>query len=259
MRSVKTTAEQQAAIDALKKSSNSQADMNARGAALLAAEERARAKSTAAVADQTGALSKLLGQIDPTITAYERLDTLQSGLNDALKAGKIGAEDYAVFMAKIAAQRVGIGQAGQAMHTLSLNSSMARRELGRLAADVANGNWGRLEQTSLTLANYSGLMGKLFTATGAAAAGAAVGIGVLIAQGFKASSEQDTLNKSIIATGDAASVTSAQLVRMAGSLTNVSKGDAVKVIASLESSGRIAQDSLAKAAQAAVDMATITG
>jgi len=69
-RTVEVTDAQRAVMDKLNATTNTQADMNARGAALLAADERAREKSTAAVADQTGALSKLLGQIDPTITAY---------------------------------------------------------------------------------------------------------------------------------------------------------------------------------------------
>jgi hypothetical protein len=75
-RTIQMTDAQRAVMEKLNGTLNTQADMNARGAALLASEERARAKATAAVADQTGALSKLLGQIDPTIAAFERLDVL---------------------------------------------------------------------------------------------------------------------------------------------------------------------------------------
>ena len=50
-REVQMTDAQRAAIDKLNKSSNTQADMNARGAALLAAEDRARKAATVGVAE----------------------------------------------------------------------------------------------------------------------------------------------------------------------------------------------------------------
>ena len=49
--SVQMTDAQRAVMDKLNATTNTQADMNARGAGLLASEERARAKVTASVAD----------------------------------------------------------------------------------------------------------------------------------------------------------------------------------------------------------------
>lgn len=50
-REVQMTDAQRAAVEKLNKSSNTQADMNARGAALLAAEDRARKAATVGIAD----------------------------------------------------------------------------------------------------------------------------------------------------------------------------------------------------------------
>lgn len=128
---------QRAAVEKLNKASNTQADMNARGAALLAAEDRARKAATVGVAEQTGALSKLLGQIDPTIAGYERLDAMQAKLAAFKKSGAISGDDYTLFSGKIAQMRAEVDKAGKSTHTLSLNSAMARRELGRMGTDIA--------------------------------------------------------------------------------------------------------------------------
>lgn len=50
-RAVQMTDAQRAAVEKLNKASNTQADMNARGAALLAAEDRARKAATLSVAE----------------------------------------------------------------------------------------------------------------------------------------------------------------------------------------------------------------
>ena len=92
---------------------------------------------------------------------------------------------------------------------------MARREMGRLAADIANGNWGRLEQTSLTLANYTGLLGKAFTGTGLAIGSALAIIGLFVGGAAKGWEENEKLRVSLIATGDAAGSSAGQLDAMA--------------------------------------------
>ena len=52
---------QRAAVEKLKTTTYTQAEMSARGAALMAAEERSRKAATIGGAEQIGALSKLLG------------------------------------------------------------------------------------------------------------------------------------------------------------------------------------------------------
>src|SRR5574340_1266066 len=85
----------------------------------------------------------------------------------------------------------------------------------KLAADMANGNWGRFEQTSLTLANASGLLGMAFSGTGAIIAGVVAAIGLGIVAFEKGSAEVENFNRALIMTGDIAGLTSQRMADMA--------------------------------------------
>jgi phage-related minor tail protein len=235
--------------------------MNARGAAILAAEERARKAATVGIADQTAGLAQLIGKIDPSVAALERLDAMQAKLAAFRKSGAISGEDFAVYSAKIEEARSAVGKTATSMHTLSLNSALARRELGRMGTDIATGNFGRLSQTSLTLANYTGLMGLAFTAAGAAILGTVAVVGTFIAAAAKGWAETERLRVSIIATGGAAGVTADQLNAMAESVGNTTGeyGDARKAIELLDASGKVAGAGMGALATQAVNMSKVTG
>lgn len=119
---------------------------------------------------------------------------MQAKLAAFRKSGAISGDDYALFSGKIAGMRQELDKAGTATHTLTLNSAMARREIGRMGTDLAMGNYGRLSQTSLTLANYTGIMGKVFSATGLAIGGAAALLGIFAKAAYDAYSEEQKLN-----------------------------------------------------------------
>ena len=99
------------------------------------------------------------------------------------KSGAISGEDFAIYAAKIEQARGEIGKAATATSHLTLNSSMARREIGRMGTDLAQGNYGRLSNTTLTLANYTGIMGLAFSAAGAAILGT-VGVVAALATAY---------------------------------------------------------------------------
>jgi phage-related minor tail protein len=167
---------------------------------------------------------------------------MQAKLAAFKKSGAISGEDFAIYSAKIEEARAAVGKTATSMHTLSLNSALARRELGRMGTDIATGNFGRLSQTSLTLANYTGLMGLAFTAAGAAILGTVAVVGTFIAAAAKGWAETERLRVSIIATGGAAGVTADQLNAMAESVgkTTGEYGDARKAIEQLAASGKVA-------------------
>lgn len=152
-----------------------------------------------------------------------------------------------------------VAKAGESMHKLTLNSAMARRELGRMGTDIVQGNYGRLSQTSLTLANYTGAMGLAFSVTGAAILGTVGAVGLLAAEAIKAANITDTLNRAILSTGDYAGVTARHLEAMSRQISGATYGNAVEIMGKLAGSGRIAGDSLQAAGQAAADMAYLTG
>lgn len=211
---------------------------------------------------QADDLAKLAGQIDPTIAALARLDAQQAKLVTFKKAGMLGADDFNALNSAIEANRSKFTAAGNAMSHFSLNTSLARREVGRLAADVANGNWGRFEQTSLTLANYSGLLGAAFSGTGAMLLGlvAAVGLGIVAYQ--HAQDETAAYNKALITTGDIAGVTAGKLANMAKSVSDASRtstASSAEAIASVAATGRFTGEQIQTIATAAQEMAASTG
>lgn len=252
---------QRAAVEKLNKASNTQADMNARGAALLAAEDRARKAATLSVAEQTGALSKLLGQIDPTIAGYERLDAMQAKLAAFKKSGAISGDDYVLFSGKIAGMRQELDKAGEATRKLTLNSAMARREMGRMGTDILMGNYGRLSQTSLTLANYTGVMGKVFSATGLSILGVAAIVGGFTASLYKAAQASAELEKAIILSGNASGMTAEQMKLMASSYATyyTSASKVLDLQKGLLATGAFNTRNFREATQAAIAFGEATG
>lgn len=186
---------------------------------------------------------------------------MQAKLAAFKKSGAIGADDYALLTGKIEAMRGEVGKASHAMSGLTLNSSMARRELGRMISDVANGNWGRLQQTSLTLANYTGLLGKAFSLTGAAIAGVVAVAALFIVGMERGWAETEKLRTSLIATGNAAGSSAALLDAAAVQVGRVTGkwGDARKAIDLFAASGKEAGAGLGELALSAVNVSTVTG
>lgn len=243
-----------------------QAAANARGAALNAASDRAaaqaKAAATAGFAEQQGALAKLAGQIDPTIAALDRLDAQQAKLAAFRKAGMLGTEDFNALNAAIEANRAKVGSAGKAMHKFSLNTSMTRREIGRLGADIANGNWGRFEQTSLTLANYSGILGLAFSGVGAAVLGTVAAIGLGIVAYEKGAAETEEFNKQLTLTGHIAGVTAqglADMARNVGAATGTTQHSMSATLAEVASTGKFVGQQLQTVATAAKKLEEVTG
>lgn len=217
--------------------------------------------SSAGLRAQTAELAKLLGQIDPTIKKLEELDRQQGKLQQAKKLGLIDDDGFARFNAAIEKERVGLDNAGKAMHSFSLNTANTRRELGFLTKDIATGQWGRLSQSGFTLANYSGLTGAAMSGTGLAVAGLAGVLGLFVAAAIKGQAESEALNKDIIATGNFAGVTGGQVRAMADTIggTSGQADDAQKALRLLIASGQLTGRSLQEASQGALDFATVTG
>jgi lambda family phage tail tape measure protein len=210
---------------------------------------------------QANDLAKLIGQIDPTVAALDRLDKQQAKLAAFKKSGMLSADDFKTYSNAIDEARAKVTSASHAVEKFTLNNSFARRELGRLVSDVANGNWGRFEQTAATLANSSGLLSAAFTGVGAAIAGAAVALGAFVVAAVKGREETDAYNKSLIVTGDYAGVTAGHLKDMAEAMAtgSTTQHDAAKALAEVAASGKFTGQQLGLVGQAALDMAKLTG
>lgn len=258
-----TTTAREAAIsaEALAAGNTRAADALAAYRAKLDVNRATQQRSSAATAEQRTELARLLGQIDPTVAGLDRLDRMQEKLRAARAAGLLGNDDFARFTAVIERQRAGITGASEAMHSFSLNSSNARRELGRLATDMAAGNWGRFQQTGLTLANYSGLTRAVFSPVGVAVGAIAATLGAYAVAAVRAYQETQTFNRALLATGDAVGMSTSSMQQLAANLGRLSGSseNARTAVLGLAKTGQFTGDALQTAAESAVNMARLTG
>ncbi|MBS0212306.1 MAG: phage tail length tape measure family protein [Proteobacteria bacterium] len=233
----------------------------------MSAQLAATTQATAATRDANAALA-LMAKIDPAGNKLNALDALEKELGRLHKAGAIGAADFEHLGGILTAQRgklVAVGEgaakAGAGMHTFSLNTSMARREMGRIGADIAQGNWGRMEQSALTLANATGLLAPLFTATGAAIAGVAVVVAAYFAAVAAGEAQQEALERALIITGNAAGTTTSQLAGMRDNIGRATGqyGAAQQALVALAQAGTITGKNLGDLARVAVNLSQLTG
>ncbi|MGN6234993.1 phage tail length tape measure family protein [Dyella sp.] len=224
-------------------------------------QQAAAAARTAGIEAQREELGKLVGQIDPTIAALEKLDQQQDKLNQFRQAGVIGLDDYKRFSAVIDESRVRINAAGEAMSHFTLNSSGARREVGVLIGELAQGNFSNFEGSLATLANRTGLLSALLSPLSLGIAGVAAEIGVLAKAAYDEYAQQQRLNEAIATTGNYAGVTQGQVLQMAtaigGSTNRI--GEARDILTDLVATGKVGGTALASLGQAAFDMAELTG
>lgn len=254
----------QAWVQSQEAATNAQDAINERMRMFEEAEARAARSAQAAgdaVAKETADIGKLLGQIDPVVKKLGELDELEDRLRAARKAGQIGGDDYDVYAAKIAKMRGEVVSAADGMHTFSLKSAAARRELGVLVGEVARGDLGALQGSLMTLANRTGLLtGSL--ASLAISVGVVLGVlGLFAGATISGYREMQAYERIVVATGGAAGVTGSQIAGMAeriGAATG-RYADATAALTKLGSTGRLTGEQLELAARGAVAWATMTG
>ncbi|WP_145587398.1 phage tail tape measure protein [Yersinia rochesterensis] len=225
----------------------------------LEAEERAAAQATKAqeAADKaaTDAKENFLRKIK------EQVITQNMSKQELLqyKATQLGVSSSAdVYIKKI-------NESSEAVHSFSLKSAGARRELGVMLGELARGNLGALRGSSITLANRSGLIDQLFSLKGAAIAGG-IGLATAALVGlYKAYSQGEAegvaFNKQLALTGGYAGKTAAQLSEMSkGMVTaSITQSDAAYALAKVVGSGSFKTDQLEAVTKAAVAMQDATG
>lgn len=233
-------------------------DKAQRAAAETAAAEKA---SAAAAQAEAAALADLLGKIDPTVAALARLDEYEAKLRAARASGSIGDADFQAYAATIDQARAKIAGADEAMGGFKLSTAGARRELGVMVGEIAQGNFGNLEGSLATLASRSGLLAAALSPIGLLVLGVAASIGVLAAGVIEGAAEEDKLNASIIATGNYAGVTTGQVNAMATAIGQSTGqiGDARDALQLLIGSGKVTGDQLQIVAQGVVSFSELTG
>lgn len=238
--------------------------------ALIAAQNRAMSASTALAnaaktndfaTKQKDDLAKLVGQIDPTVAALNKLDAQQEKLNAFKKSGALSADDFKTYSAAIDQARLKVTGAAGAVEKFTFNSAASRREFGLLAKDLATGQVGNFERSALTLANTSGVLGAAFSVTGLAVAGLTAVLGGLVAAYVVGSGETTEFSKAIILTGNAAGLTTDQYADMAKAIgdTGVGQHAAAEALAQVASTGTFTASQIGEVTKAAVELEHVGG
>lgn len=246
--------------------------------------ERALASATKEAQRQGNALDKLVGQIDPTIAAYSRLDKMEQQLKAHRDAGRLPTEDYNVYLAKLNETRKAVEQTGTAIgknaKQLDANGLSAKQLAANLRGvpaqftDIAvslqagqnpltvflqqggqlKDMFGGIGPAARALGGYVLGLVNPFTVAAAAAA--------VLALAYKQGSDETTAFSSALAlTGNTAGTTTAQLSDLAQqiSLTGGTVGKAAGVLAQLAASTRIPKEAFESIAVAAIAFEKATG
>lgn len=239
--------------------------------------ERALASATREAKRQGDALDRLIGQIDPTVAAYSRLDKMEQQLAAHRKANRLDETDYKGYLAQINAAREAIGktdkvmmQNGQTAKQYAANLRGVPAQFTDIAVSLQAGQnpltvflqqggqlkdmFGGLGPAAKALGGYVLGLVNPFTVAAAAAA-------VLTLAYKQGSDEATAFQNALILSGNAAGTSAQQLAGMAESVSESvgTVGKAAAVLAQLASSSRIPAESFDRIAIAAIKMEEATG
>lgn len=246
--------------------------------------ERALASATKEAKRQGDSLERLVGQIDPTVAAYGRLDKMEQQLKAHRDAGRLPTDDYNVYLAKLnetrnalaatdkalAVNARGFNAQGISAKAMAANLRNVPAQFTDIATSLAAGQnpltvflqqggqlkdmFGGLGPAARALGGYVLGLVNPFTAAAAAAA--------VLALAYKQGSDETTAFSSALAfTGNTAGTTTAQLSDLAQqiSLTGGTVGKAAGVLAQLAASTRIPKEAFESIAVAAIAFEKATG
>ena len=239
--------------------------------------ERALASATRETKKQGEALDRLIGQIDPTVAAYSRLDKMEQQLEAHRKAGRLPTEDYKVYLAQLNATRDALGKNDAALGKAGMSAKATAAALRGVPAqftDIAVSL--QAGQAPLTvLLQQGGQLKDMFGGIGPAAAalgGYVVGLinpftilaatlGTITALFIDAEKEASAFNKALFS-GSASSGQTAssldQLSKDASTLTG-RIGEARQAVIALAGSTGLSETQFRNLAIAATSIGEFTG
>ncbi|MFV1944153.1 phage tail length tape measure family protein [Pseudomonas luteola] len=227
--------------------------------------------------EQRKALNQLLGQIDPTIKAFERLDEQERKLAQFKKAGALDADTFKDYSAKVNEARNALTGANDTLNKTGISAKQTAAALRGVPAQftdiVVSLQGGQAPMTVLlqqggqlkdmfggigpaarALGGYvAGLINPL---TGAAAAAAALGVTF-----YDAEKEASAFNKALYAGSGNIGVSATQLSNLAKQAAQVTGdiSDAKDAFLTLAQAGNVSNVQLKNLGEAAAAVAQYTG
>lgn len=234
------------------------------------------AKTTSAVRQQSDALAELLGRIDPVVGALGRLDTMEESLRGFRLSGAIGAEDFAIYKAKIDAMRDSLDNADGKLRRTGVSAAQTAAALRMLPAqftDIAVGlqsgqsPFTVLLQQGGQIKDQFGGIGPALASVGRYALAlvnpftlAAAAVGGLAAAVIASQADFNELNRALISTGNVTGKTAGQVMALANDIANGSHfAEASDAVLALAKNGQLTGEAFTAAARAATEFAAATG
>lgn len=239
--------------------------------------QRALKSATKEATYQAGQLDKLVGQIDPVIGAYGRLDKMEEQLRKHRAAGRLDKTDFDEYLKKLNEQRDAIGKTDVVMTKGAMSAKAYNAALRGVPAqftDIATSlqggqspltvllqqggqlkdSFGGIAPAAKALGGY--VMGLVNPFTVAAAAAA------VLALAYKQGSDEATAYSTALAmTGNTAGTSASGLSDLARQVAQAggTVGKAAEVLAQLGSSTRIPVTAFESIAEAAIKFESATG
>lgn len=207
------------------------------------------------IEEERAGLAKLLGQINPTVAALDRLDDMQAKLQRYKKLGLIDAETLAEANTRLKGMRDALDEANNGLNRTGLsakqmanNLRMVPPQLTDIAVSLASGQapftvflqqggqlkdmFGGVAPAARALGGY--IIGLVNPFTLAAAA-----VGALTLAYYQGTEETEAMTNAIISNGNAAGTSTNQLANFAAQVGkgNATVGEAAAVLTQLAAAG----------------------
>uniref|UniRef100_UPI0040481554 phage tail tape measure protein n=1 Tax=Shewanella baltica TaxID=62322 RepID=UPI0040481554 len=239
--------------------------------------ERALAKTESAAAKQKAELNRLMGQIDPLVAEYSKLDKMEQQLRRHREAGNLGQTEYDSYTQKIAKMRSEVGKTsvefdknGKSAKELAFVTRGLPAQFTDIAVSLQGGQnpMTVFLQQGGQLKDMFGGVGPAAKAMGGYIAGlvnpftvGATAAGVMALAYYQGSIEADRLRNALILTGNSAGTTSDELMDAAKRIDAISgtQRQAAAALAEVANTGKFTASQIELVGLAAVQMENVTG
>jgi hypothetical protein len=223
---------------------------------------------------KTGAISSadyeraLAGiKTDQALVGLQQLAQEEAQLERAFKSGELSSVEYKKALADIGTNRTALNdiagsadKSGKAMEGFGLKTAGARTEVLRLVNDLANGNFGRLDQSATVLAERMDLMGVMASGAGLAIAAIAAPLVLAGVAMVMVANQNSAMNDALVLTGNYAGTTADGLRSMAQAATagGATFNVAAEAVTQLAATGKLTGEEISSLGQTTADVATYT-
>lgn len=248
-----------------------QQKINARVQEMERIEQRtAAATKQAATATEARELNlqKLLGQINPTVAALNRLAEQEDRLARARDLGMLKPQVWQQYQSMLDATRAKTLEVsrtsavlGGSIGNLNLQTIEAQQSIVMLLRSLASGDLMGAQSSITSLTTRTGALGGAFTATGVAVGGAVAAIAAIGVAAAKGYLEMRDLDRVIIGMGGSAGALTGSLMNVRNEIGRITGeyGNATQAITQVIQSGEVLSDNAATIASAATSIASLTG